>query len=481
MIFRPASDTTFIKAKGAHGLKAGGKGGWGRVALTFAAVALILLGGAWLATQLRQRAMERVVDIQTFYPGVSVDGRDVSSLTYDQALAQWAQEDEAIAQAMTLRLTLDEQVWTLTAQDVGYFSDYPQVLRQAYDLARTGDLAQRYRQVKTIAQEGAAYQVSRGYDAAQLLEKIQDLADELTRPAKDAQVSGFDLAHRAFTYKKEAAGARVDADALYRQAAALLDQGAGGSLEIQRQAVAPGVTQAQLEKQYGLIASATTPAAASTQSRLNNIALALKAINGQRIEKGETFSFNQATGQRTPQKGYESAGAINNGVMVQEPGGGVCQVSTTLFNAAAKAGLKIVERSPHSRVVGYVQMGKDAMVDWPGMDLRFANTTGGPIYLAGQLDQDKRVKVWVYGKKLTGGTSISLTVKATGSTPAGADRFIADPTLAAGERRLLEAAREGVSATTYRNYLDAKGQVVKTEVLCYSTYPPAGNVYLVGE
>ena len=121
------------------------------------------------------------------------------------------------------------------------------------------------------------------------------------------------------------------------------------------------------------------------------------------------------------------------------------------------------------------------MVDWPSVDLRLSNPGDGPVYLVGELDGDKRVKVSVYGKKLPEGTSYALSVQVTGSTPPGEDRFIADPTLPAGEKRLLEAAREGTSAITYRDTLDAQGQVVRRETLAKSTYPPAGNVYLVGE
>ena len=420
------------------------------------------------------------VIFDSFFPGVTIDVRDVSSLTLDQSLDQWAWEVAVADGNMALKLTLQGDSWTLTAADLGYARDYARVLNDAYQLGRAGELAERYRQVTQIAESGAAYHTSRGYDRALLESKLQDIAAQLSRPAKDARVSGFSLKSRAFSFYEEKNGAQVDGAQLYAQAVKLLDRGAGGIIEIELETVYPSLTQAQLEKEYGLVASATTPAAASSASRLNNIALALKAINGQRVEAGATFSFNDATGERTTQKGYESAGAIDNGVMVQEPGGGVCQVSTTLFCAAAKAGLNIVERSPHSRVVGYVEMGKDAMVDWPGMDLRFTNDSGGPIYLTGALDGDKRVNIRVYGKKLKDGTSIALSAKRTGSTPAGADRLIPDPTLAAGERRLLEAAREGASATTYRSYLDAQGQVIKKEVLAYSTYPPAGNVYLVG-
>lgn len=458
-----------------------GPQGWKRKKALIPLALLAVLAALGAGLYLRHWMMEARVNIDTFYPGVTVDQRDLSGLTLDQALSQWAQEDLAAAQAMTLTLTLGEERWTVDAQAMGYASDYRQVLEQAYALGRQGGLASRYRQVRQLAREGAAFTTHRRYDPQQLAQALQTLAHSLTYVPQDARVSGFDAQNRAFTFTPERAGAHVDAQRLCQQAEALLDQGRGGEIAIQVEVVPPGVTQGQLARQYGLIAQAVTPAAASSASRLTNIALALDAIDGVEIGQGQTFSFNQATGQRTPQKGYQSAGAIDNGVMVQEPGGGVCQVSTTLFNAAAKAGLSILSRSPHSRAVGYVSLGLDAMVDWPSVDLRLSNPGDGPVYLVGELDGDKRVKVSVYGKKLPEGTSYALSVQVTGSTPPGEDRFIADPTLPAGEKRLLEAAREGTSAITYRDTLDAQGQVVRRETLAKSTYPPAGNVYLVGE
>ena len=428
-----------------------------------------------------RRMMERRVHIDTFYPGVTVDQRDLSGLTLDQALAQWDKEDQAAAQAMTLTLILGERRWTVDAQDMGYSSDSRQVLERAYALGRQGGLASRYRQVRQLAREGAAFTTQRRYDPERLAQALQTLAHNLSYAPQDAQVDGFDAQRRAFTFVPERAGFQVNAQQICQQAAALLDQGTGGEIAIQGEETSPSVTQEQLARQYGLIAQAATSAAASSASRLTNIALALEAINGTEIGPGQAFSFNQATGQRTSQKGYQSAGAIDNGVMVQEPGGGVCQVSTTLFNAAAQAGLNILSRSPHSRAVGYVAVGLDAMVDWPGVDLRLANPGSGPVYLVGELDEDKQVKVSIYGKKPPEGTRCALSVQITGSAPPGEDRFIVDPTLPAGEKRLLEAAREGISATTYRDTLDGQGRVIRREILAKSTYPPAGNVYLVGE
>ncbi|MFC7063374.1 VanW family protein [Halobacillus seohaensis] len=115
--------------------------------------------------------------------------------------------------------------------------------------------------------------------------------------------------------------------------------------------------------------------------RVNNISLATKAINNHVIFPGERFSFNKVVGKRTKEKGYVRAPVIVKGELAEDIGGGICQVSSTLFNAVDEAGLKIVERYSHSRKVPYVPTGRDATVSWYGPDFTFKNEFNQPILI----------------------------------------------------------------------------------------------------
>jgi len=129
----------------------------------------------------------------------------------------------------------------------------------------------------------------------------------------------------------------------------------------------------------GCIGSYRTPLLDKSSGRTKNISLASKKINGYVIEPGESFSFNGIVGERTIQKGYKSAKVIKNGKFVEDIGGGVCQLSTTLYNAAQKAGLQVLERHHHSKKVSYVKEGRDATVDYGNLDLKFKNTLSYPV------------------------------------------------------------------------------------------------------
>lgn len=119
----------------------------------------------------------------------------------------------------------------------------------------------------------------------------------------------------------------------------------------------------------------------SNKKRTNNIHLAAEAINNYVVFPGDTFSFNRVVGKRTTAKGYEKAKVIVRGEYAEDIGGGICQVSSTLFNAVDSAGLKIVQRFSHSRHVPYIPPGRDATVSWYGPDFEFKNNYNQPIII----------------------------------------------------------------------------------------------------
>jgi vancomycin resistance protein YoaR len=115
---------------------------------------------------------------------------------------------------------------------------------------------------------------------------------------------------------------------------------------------------------------------AGTSNRKSNVALAASAINGKILNPGETFSYNETVGERTVEKGYKSAGAYVNGEVVEEIGGGICQVSSTLYNCVLYADLEVVERSNHMFIVTYLPLGNDATVNWGTVDFKFKKQYG---------------------------------------------------------------------------------------------------------
>ncbi len=143
------------------------------------------------------------------------------------------------------------------------------------------------------------------------------------------------------------------------------------------------------------ISSFSTNLGSSSPTRINNIVTCVKAINGKILMPGEVFSFNETVGERTKERGYMNAPAIINKKIQSELGGGICQVSTTLYNAVLLTGIKNIDRTHHSLPSSYVGLGLDATVDWNNIDLKFSNTLNYPICIAGSV-QDKNLCIKIF-------------------------------------------------------------------------------------
>lgn len=208
----------------------------------------------------------------------------------------------------------------------------------------------------------------------------------------DAAVEVGDTAPRVRPHRD---GRTVGDDALLDAVAACLE-GTPAPALVLRPALA-AVRTPDLERRISLVATYATPYADSP-SRVHNLRLACRALNGSVLESGQELSFNQTVGARTAERGYLPAKIIRDGAFVEGVGGGVCQVSTTLYNAAMAAGLTQVEAHPHSRAVHYVAPARDAMVSgWS--DMRIRNDSPHPVYVYATAAEGK-VSVRIYGAPL---------------------------------------------------------------------------------
>ena len=170
--------------------------------------------------------------------------------------------------------------------------------------------------------------------------------------------------------------------------AALSAAGEGDMLTLTLKPIAPSVTAEELENQLfrDVLASCETPYDADETGRTTNLELACKAIDGLVLQPGDVFSYNDTLGERTEEKGYQLGPSYVNGEVVQEIGGGICQVSSTLYNCVLTADLEVLERENHMFYPGYVDPGLDCAVNWGTLDFRFRNSSGHAIRIEASLD-----------------------------------------------------------------------------------------------
>jgi vancomycin resistance protein YoaR len=264
--------------------------------------------------------------------------------------------------------------------------------------------------------------------------------------------------------RREVPGMRVDREALVRLVAEAVVSGGDVLLPVVENR--RRVPDDELAKIVEPVSTFTTRFSEGNRNRSYNIRLAARRIDGTVLMPGETFSFNKALGRRTASKGFREAGVYVSGRRDTDIGGGICQVSTTLYNAALLAGLEIVSRSPHSLSVPYVPLGRDAAVSYPSPDLAFVNTTGQPIAIAAEAGPGT-VRFSILGKKVPGRT-IEVSQSGHRSWSRGV-KYIDDPTLPPGQQRIQEKGGLAHSVSVTRVFKQ-DGVVVKREDLGVSRY-----------
>lgn len=226
-----------------------------------------------------------------------------------------------------------------------------------------------------------------------------------------------------------------------------------------------------------LISEATTTFFGSTPERIFNLTLASSKLNGIFIPQGQVFSFAKAVGEISEQAGYKDAFVIVGDKTEKGVGGGLCQVSTTMFRAAYFAGLPILERKPHSYQVGYYRpTGLDAAVFLPWQDLKFKNDTPGHILVLTRV-RGHSLTFRFFGTKDRSANWTSPVI--TNRIPAPPTRYIPTTDLPPGKQKQIDFRADGANVTVVRTVKFADGRV-KSDTLA-SKYKPWAEVYLVGE
>ena len=211
----------------------------------------------------------------------------------------------------------------------------------------------------------------------------------------------------------------------------------------------------------------------TNKNRSNNLELSAKKIDGTIIMPGEIFSYNQTVGERTIAEGYKEAGAYAGGRVVQDVGGGICQTSSTLYNAVLLANLEIVDRSNHQFLTSYVPAGRDATVAWGAIDFQFKNTREYPIKIEASV-KNGVCEMSIYGIKEETEYEVVIQPVVLSYIPY-TTKYEDDPTLEEGKEVVEQSGYTGCTSETYR-IVKLNGEVVSKTLLSKDTYDPMTRI-----
>lgn len=302
-----------------------------------------------------------------------------------------------------------------------------------------------------------------------VLAQVEEMKKLWNKSAKNGSISSYDASSDSFVFEGEAAGVAIDEEKLASDIQnALNSKNFTAEITATATQVQPEIPISVAKEKYKTIGKYTTNTTANSK-RNTNVRLAAEALNGTIVYPGQEMSFNEVVGQRTAEKGYQGAAAYSGGEVVEEIGGGVCQVSTTLYNAVVRAGLKVSVRRSHTFAPSYVTPGMDATVSWGGPEFKFINTSSAAIGIRAAYS-NQTVTVSIYGiPVLEDGVTHELESKKIEDLDLPAPTYEEDQTIAPGTEVVKSNGSQGSRWET-RLIVKKNGEIVSNEVDHTVTY-----------
>ncbi len=402
--------------------------------------------------------------------GITIDGVNVSGMTESEAMAQiQADVEEKKAAVITLQGKEDDQKVEVTAGDLGLYWSNPGIIDEIGAYGKASNIIARYKQNKDLEQHGMNFSIQLSVDKDAISNVITSQCASFNEEAKDATLSRDGS---SFTIVPGQTGYVVDtaasADTVYSQLSSGWD-GESLTVALTIDVDEPKGTEEELSKVKDLLGTFTTSYSSSGTSRCGNIANGTKLINGHTLYPGDEFSVLNALTPFTEENGYYLAGSYLGGQVVDSFGGGICQVSTTLYNALIRAEIQITERYNHSMIVGYVDPSMDAAIaESSGMDLKFKNNTENPIYIEGYTS-GKTVTFNIYGVETRdAGRKVTFESEVLSKTEPTGQKVYTDASQPVGYIK-SQSAHIGYKAQLWK-IVTENGKQVSKEVFNTSTY-----------
>lgn len=428
------------------------------------------------------------------FPGIYAGNADLSGKTSQEIEDYFTNLNEPFTRT-SVRLEFEDQVATLAGNTLHIAYDGRLAATQAMSFGRNNTFSDLVFKLQSFfAKNSHKDSVVRlvnpvlSYDKDAVYETLELLKDHIDIPAVEPQFEFNQETNRVSAFKLGKSGRALNTDQALDQIETTLLENPGRTLTLALPVdiLDPKTGDENIDNMgiVELIGRGESFYKGSIPGRIHNVILAASRASGVLIAPGETFSFNNTIGDISAATGYKSAYIIKNGRTELGDGGGVCQVSTTIFRAALNAGLEIVERKPHSYRVAYYEQGGfkpglDATVFSPSVDLKIKNTTDHHILIQAVTDPDNyHLTYEIYGKK--DGRVVELSdIRTLSQSPAPPPLYQEDPTLPNGQIKQVDYAATGAK-TTFDYKVTKNGEVLGASTTFNNNYRPWQAVYLYG-
>ena len=433
---------------------------------------LILTVGAALFLAAGAPALADETD--TISKNVYIGGVNVSGMTEEQA-TKAVEEKLGKGTGGNYTVKIGDETTTATAENFGMEWTNREVVHEAMEVAKGGNLIKQYKDKKDLQVEPKNFEVAYAPNEQAVKTYVEKLAEEYNRDAEEGDIT-FANGYPEVTGGETGIAVNVDQSVSSIMKAL---EGDGTELTVVAEVQKPSVTKEELSQVKDVLGTATTYYGSSYE-RNTNVEVGASKINGTLIMPGETFSVTAAVTPFNADNGYYPAPSYESGQVVDTYGGGICQVSTTLYNAVLKAELQVDERHNHTMLVSYVDPSKDAAIAEGLMDFVFTNNTDAPIYIYG-VGYQGTLNFTIYGHETRDpNRSISFRSETLSQTDASTNvKLVAKSDQNIGYLNQTQSAHQGLEAVLWKDIVNADGTTDTVQVNS-SSYQASPAIYEVG-
>ena len=413
-----------------------------------------------------------------------VNGVNLSQISKEEATDIFNDYIDKKTSEITLDVLYQDKTWSFSGGNFIATSKIHTVLDDLYSYEKYGNYSRKINALRQIKRMGFDNYIALDFTFRGIDEKIDGIISEIEQLAIDSEIT-FNPKSETFEITPSQIGIKVDRDKLVEDIIKTIQTNPKATVYVQTIDIKPKYTEDDLKKSTKKQASFSTSFANSSDERKHNIKLCAKQLNGIRINPLQIFSFNDIIGIRSEEKGYKEAKIIKNGEFVPGVGGGVCQVSTTLYNTLLLSGINVSEVHKHSLPVSYVKPSLDAMVSWGSADLKFKNETTVPIFIASKCENDNLIFT-IYGDTKDENITIKTRSEIVETIKSNGDKIIKDTDkkyidkiMFKGEFLRVKFAKNGYESKAYLEYYK-DNKLIKTKQIRFDRYEPQCGILYEG-
>jgi len=447
---------------------------------------LLIFLTAWLgftaySSQIDSRAvsvMKSIVETDVIYENIFINGVKVGGMTKPEAASLLFDMYQRPVNETKLALTENgAMIYEIPFTRFNARHEINAAVEAAWGYGRGATLEERYTKVKGLMKQPLELATEFTFDESLLINALESIAGRIDKPPVNASITRQD---RQFYTTYSQVGKKFDVLKTLDKIEPLINAVQGGTVEAVIDIMEPEYSDINFISAQSLIGSFSTNFSPGDAGRNNNLLTATNKLNDKVVYPGEIFSTNDAFGAMTYDNGYQMAPVIMDGKIENGMGGGICQVSSTFYNALLYAELEIVERRNHSLKVGYADYGFDATLVEGAIDLKFKNDTDYLVFIESYIEDGRQVVVNIYGHEIhSPDRTLKFISQLAETVPPAEELVIEDANLPYGVREVKTAAKNGYRYNVYKIVME-NGAETGRELVNHSYYRPVRGEVIVG-